>query len=60
MESKRRYNRYKRQAGTPVAVRREFRTLSDAEREAFFNAVNALKNDGVSEDHPSNEGHCKS
>lgn len=47
MESKRRYKRYKRQAATPVAVRREFRTLSDAEREAFFNAVNAMKNDGV-------------
>jgi hypothetical protein len=48
IEVKRRYSRYKRQAGQPLAVRREIRTLSDAEREAFFNAVNILKGDGVS------------
>lgn len=41
-----RYTRYKRQAAAPPAVRREIRTLSDTERQAFFDAVNTLKNDG--------------
>jgi hypothetical protein len=40
--------RQKRQArGEPLRRRREIRTLSDGERQAFFNAIVALKEDTV-------------